>query len=271
MKNTESTKSTDLVVGYIGSVLILLFASLVLMAQPAHGQSESEGPSISAFEGENEKNLYQAGITFNTDRAGQDLSVATGNRSYGIGGYFGVNVPNAPIYIGADLNLQMYGSESTTVPFSQTVGPLVELEVSTGNFIFRPMGSIRYQNAGGGFRPYGEVLAGINYAFTQTDVSDEGFGTDRMLAVTQNQSSASIAYGVGVGADLVFASNGDASKTAALTVGVQYLRGGSLETVVPGQIRDENRNGRIESGELGEVRVPSSNAITAKIGITVQF
>lgn len=241
------------------------------LAQTSEETSQT-GADLATFTGGNELTTFQGALTFNGDLPqDESFQAIAGNRSFGIGGYVGYNVPNIPFYVGADLGLFLYGSEQTTVPFSRTVGPVVNLEVETANYVFRPALSLRYQSASGGLRPYAEGLVGLNYVFTQTSLDDNRPGLDQTIATEVNTGSTSLAVGLGVGTDIVFAANKTASKTLALTLGVQYLNSGNVDAAAPGRIVDENGDLRLSEDEIGIQEVEDTSSFAFKIGLSAQF
>jgi hypothetical protein len=261
---------------------VLMIAMMVVAVGPGIGGSAAvaqtpgetgeSGADLTTFTGGNELTTFQGAITFNGDLPqDESFQAIAGDRSLGIGGYFGYNVPNIPFYVGADLGLFLYGSERTTVPFSRTVGPVVNLEVETANYVFRPALSLRYQSASGGLRPYAEGLVGLNYVFTQTSLDDDRPGLDQTIATEVNTGSTSLAIGLGAGTDIVFAANKNASKTLALTVGVQYLNSGDVEAAAPGRIVDENGDLRLSEDEIGIQDVEDTSSFAFKIGLSAQF
>ena len=144
-----------------------------------------------------------------------------------------------PLAIRADLGFLVYGSESRRVCFSETVGCLVQLDLTTTNSI--AMGSIGPQlmAQSGRIRPYVNAGIGFGYFFTQSSVS--GTSDDEDFARTTNQDDATLAWTAGGGL-LWQLSNG--RTPVALDIGTRYHGHGSVEYLKEGDI-SENPDGSV--------------------------
>lgn len=125
----------------IGCSLFLFFSTTTTQAQEFDG-------GINFMLG-----FPQGGFSQNVDNAG-----------FGIGGYFGVLLPNSPVMLGGDLGFLIYGSESRKEPFSTTI-PDVTVDVETSNNIVLGHLFIRIQAPAGAIRPYVDGLFGFNRDF----------------------------------------------------------------------------------------------------------
>lgn len=191
----------------------------------------------------------------NVDRAGLGLEVGIGWAPRG-----------APFMVGIDFQYLNYGDESRREPFSTTI-PDVTVKVSTTNDIFMSHLAVRLQPNEGFFRPYMEGLAGVNYLFTRTEISN--VSTDEEVASSTNFDDAAFSYGGGAGAMFrVYESTDDANaglKEVLINVGTRYMLGGEAEYLKEGSVRREN--GRVAY----DVSKSETDLLTFRVGVVLRF
>lgn len=166
-----------------------------------------------------------------------------------------------PLAIRADIGFLVYGSESRRVCFSETVGCLIQLDLTTTNSI--AMGSIGPQlmATSGRIRPYVNGGIGFGYFFTQSSVS--GTSDDEDFARTTNHDDATLAWMAGGGL-LWQVSNG--RTPVAIDIGTRYHGNGNVEYLKEGDIT-ENDDGSVV---LNPTR-SDANLFTINLGVTIGF
>ena len=196
-----------------------------------------------------------------------------GHPGYGLNLFGGVRIPESPIMVGVDLGALVYGRSVDRVPFSQTVGPRVMVDVVTTNSILQPHMVLRLQPSQGTLRPYIDGLFGIKYLATSTSIQDDEYDDeDYEIASSTNFSDVALSGGVGTGLDIhVYqAQPTDALRTVSMHVGVQYLVGRRAEYLAEGELEDTNGNGVLDDEEL-DIRRSNTTLVQPQIGITMQF
>jgi hypothetical protein len=175
-----------------------------------------------------------------------DFSQKVDHTGIGIGGYFGVLIPNSPVMIGGDLGFLIYGNEDRKEPFSTTI-PDVTVDVETSNNIVLGHLLLRVQAPVGAIRPYADGLFGFNYLFTQTRIENEK-GFNEEIASSTNFDDFTLSYGFGGGLQIrVYDGtkkiNQNPQKrniTAAfIDLRIRYMNGGEAEYLKEGSIRRE--------------------------------
>jgi hypothetical protein len=133
----------------------------------------------------------------------------------------------------ADVGISEYGDETTTVPFSETVGGRVEVAVRTSNFLVPASIGFQVTPSLGSVEPYVNVGVGAEAFFTESRVEPTTGG--EALAGTTNQWDVALAWTVGGG---LYLPIGSALPNVAVDIGVQYYRGATAEYLAPGGIAD---------------------------------
>ena len=166
-----------------------------------------------------------------------------------------------PFAIRADMGFLVYGSETQRVCFSETVGCLVQLDLTTTNSI--GFGSIGPQLMlpTGRVRPYANAGVGFGYFFTQSSVS--GTADDEDFARTTNHDDATWAWSGG-GGILFQLSNG--RTPVALDIGTRYNSNGSVEYLKEGDI-SENPDGSVAINPTRS----EANLFTINLGVSIGF
>lgn len=132
-----------------------------------------------------------------------------------------------------DGGLLIYGNEHKRVPFSNTVGGRVMVDVNTTNSILTLGIGPQIMAPTGRLRPYLNATAGLAYFVTQSSV--EGTSDNRTIANTTNYDDASFAYGAGAG---VYVPLRRGAVPISLDAGVRYSRNGRARYLREGSIRD---------------------------------
>ena len=197
---------------------------------------------------------------------------------YGGNLFLGTQLGASPVVLGLDLGFLIYGRSERTVPFSNTVGPSVNVDVITTNNIFQPHAVLRLQPLQGPFRPYVEAVGGFKYLFTRTRIEDRGNSNndDDDIASETNFDDFAWSGGGGAGVDImVYRPSAKAGKKSSfrglsLHLGSQYLFGQEAEYLAEGELVDENRNGRLDDSEL-DVRRSATTLLVFKLGVTAYF
>lgn len=245
--------------------ILLALVGLALCA-PAYGQPATEPPAEQdGLSGEASLN-FLVGVPRG---AFQDNIDGLG---YGGELFVGLRLGNTPAVVGVDLGFLIYGRHTDTVPFSNTVGPRVTVDVTTTNNIFEPHLVLRLQSPGGRVRPYVEGLFGLKYLFTETRVENENRSDDEEeIASTTNFSDVALSGGVGGGVDIqVYRPAEKDVRGVSVHLGLQYLAGQRAEYLAEGALEDTNRNGRLDDSEL-PVRRSVTTLLQPRVGVSLQF
>jgi hypothetical protein len=152
---------------------------------------------------------------------------------YGISGAYLFSLdPAGVLSIRADVAGVQYGNEWKHVPFSETVGGRVQVNVRTTNYII-PM-SVGPQLAlpVGPIRPYVNVGVGAQAFVTESAVE----GIDNFtIASSTNQSDVAAMWVAGGG---IYVPMLPGLSRVQLDVGMQYVNGGRARYLAPGSIVD---------------------------------
>jgi hypothetical protein len=138
-----------------------------------------------------------------------------------------------------------YGHETKRVPFSQTVGGRILVDVSTSNTIVGVGGGPEFAVPGGPVRPY--VHAGFGGVLFRTVSSVSGIrSSDEPIATTTNLSDWTRAWVLGAGLRI---APGGGDSPLDLDFGLRYHRGGEAFYLREGSIVD-NPDGSITINPL---------------------
>ena len=153
---------------------------------------------------------------------------------YGISGAYLLRLDSQGVLsLRADAAAMQYGNERQEVPFSETVGGRVRVNVRTTNYI-APL-SVGPQLAwpSGPIRPYVNAGVGAQGFFTVSDVE----GTDNFMALasTTNQSDVAMMWVAGGG---IYVPVVPRLTRVQLDVGMQYVFGDRARYLAPGSIVD---------------------------------
>lgn len=196
------------------------------------------------------------------------------NVGWGGNALFGLRLQDSPFVIGLEGTFLINGRSRDRVPFSQTVGPRVMVEVVTTNSLVQPHLFLRVQPASGVARPYMEVLGGFKYLFTDTRIEDVDRFDDDDIASTTNFDDFALSGGAGAGLDIRLGDWIDEDtgrlNTIFLHLGVQYLFGQEAEYLAEGDLIDLDGNGRLDRDEL-DIRRSRTDLLIPRLGVTITF
>ena len=131
----------------------------------------------------------------------------------------------------------VYGDEHRTVPFSNTVGGRVNLDLNTTNNIaFVGIGP-QLGVPNGRLRPYVNGYAGMSYLFTQSSV--RGTSSGEAFASSTNYHDGTFSYGGGAG---LYVPLHRGPSPVSLDLGVRYHDNGRARYLREGDITDNNDN-----------------------------
>lgn len=215
---------------------------------------------------------FNGGINFMMGFPQGGFSQNVDNAGFGIGGYFGVLLPNSPVMLGGDLGFLIYGSETRKEPFSTTI-PDVTVDVETSNNIVLGHLFLRFQAPAGPIRPYVDGLLGFNYLFTQTQIQNEQ-GINEEIATSTNFDDITFSYGAGGGLQIrvydgtkkMKQESGKRELTGVfIDLRVRYMKGGEADYLKEGSIRREN--GKVAY----DVERSETDLLTFQIGAVLTF
>jgi opacity protein-like surface antigen len=131
----------------------------------------------------------------------------------------------------------IYGDEHRRVPFSNTVGGRVNLDLNTTNNIgFVGVGpQIGVPN--GRLRPYANGYVGVSYLFTESSL--KGTSSSESFASSTNYSDATFSYGAGAG---LYVPLRRGPAPISLDLGVRYHDNGRARYLREGDITDNPDN-----------------------------
>lgn len=156
----------------------------------------------------------------------------------GISFYGGYQFRGSPLYLGAEIGLANFGTDSRTEPWSSTI-PDLKMNVDNNYNLFHGHLVGRVQPQRTAFQPFIEGLVGFNYFFTETTVSSRGgANANEPIASDTNYDDSSLSYGVGAGVQFLvsrFESDGVRGKFY-MSLSGRYLRGGEASYLKKGSI-----------------------------------
>ncbi|MCP4685056.1 MAG: hypothetical protein GY867_06350 [bacterium] len=212
---------------------------------------------------------WSGGIHFNGGFPQGDMKDQIDNNAFGIGGQIFYSPKESPLAIGFDLSWMNYGNESRREPFSTTI-PDVTVNVETSNNIVQAFFVLRGQMPEGPIRLYGDALAGFNYLYTETQITDSDL-FDENVASSTNQDDAAFAYGFGGGIMVPVytrktdGENGKGPLDVLIDGGVRYVAGGEAEYLKKGSIRREN------TAVTFDTIKSKTNMMKLHLGVVVRF
>src|SRR5512143_3400029 len=112
--------------------------------------------------------------------------------AFGACGEIGYAIPMTPLAVGLQGGFATYGSNTYTVPFSETVG-VVNVDVTSSNDMGLGHLFVRLQPDRGSFRPYIDGLLGISFFTTSSSVKNRSTGEE--IASSTNESDVAFSYG----------------------------------------------------------------------------
>lgn len=211
------------------------------------------------------KEHFQLGFDFNLGFPQNAFNDNIDGKGYGGSAYFVFNIPRTPLHIGASFAVLVYGSDSRSEPFSETI-PEVFVDVTTRNSILLSHFFVRIIPPGRRLRPYFEGLIGFNYLWTETGVYDQvGSGDDHRLARNVNHDDFALSFGAGCG--VLFRLYRDRRNTFSvnLDTGIRYLKGKEAEYMTEGSVIRNNDDVEYV------IRESNTDLIVLRIGLCIGF
>jgi hypothetical protein len=188
------------------------------------------------------KESFQFGLDFNMGFPQNAFNDHIDGDSLGGSAYFIFNIPRSPVYIGASFSILIYGSQTRSEPFSETIQE-VYVDVTTRNSILLSHLFARVMPQKGRLRPYFEALVGFNYLWTETGVYDQSSNVEgRKIASNVNHDDFAFSYGAGCGVVFRLYSNRRNTFSVNLDTGIRYLRGKEAEYMTEDSIVRKNNN-----------------------------
>lgn len=206
----------------------------------------------------------------------KEFNTQMGNRlGFGVGGMFGVRLPDTPILVGVDLGFMNFGTETRDEPLSTTI-PDIRVEVENSYNLFHGDLLLRMIPPGGAVRPYLDGLVGFNHFFTETVLRERGgFGSQPDVLRDTNFRDTSLSYGFGAGFLFrVYSDDGSREVNSDEFSGPysvyihfnsRYMFGREAEYLREGSIIRENGNVTFD------VIRSKTDLLYFKLGVTVEF
>lgn len=152
-----------------------------------------------------------------------------------------------------------YGNETKTVPFSETVGGRVMVDVTTSNFIGFAHAGPQLMLTRGPIRPY--LAPSVGFAYMATVSSVRGEGDAESSISDTNYNDFMFSYGA-TGGVYIPVSRG--SVPVAIDLSLRYHQNGRASYLVEGSIQDHD-DGSIS---FDPVRT-RANMLTFQVGVSV--
>jgi hypothetical protein len=188
-----------------------------------------------------------------------------GNNGFGLGGSFGLQIPESPVYLGAEFDFATYGQAGYEVFLA---GLPVRVKVQTDNSILQGLLMLRLQPPTGPVRPYADGLFGFNYLFTTTSIKDRQ--QDSEVASDTNQDDTALAYGGGGGImlrlwrrDPVPEKRG--VRAVLLDLRARYIVGGEAKYLKQGTIQV------VDNRLVYDLHQSKTDLVTVGAGVTIEF
>lgn len=171
---------------------------------------------------------------------------------------------NLPFGFGLNVGYMNYGSESRQEPFSTTI-PDVVVDVDRSNNLVNFHLLFQIAPPSGKVRPYGELLFGGAYLFTETSINSRG--TEEVASNT-NFDDFAWNYGFGGGVLINIYSPGQPEGNFGalfLDLKVRYLLGTEAEYLKEGSVIIQN------GSAYYDVSKSKTDLLTAQLGVMVNF
>jgi hypothetical protein len=187
---------------------------------------------------------FQAGGNFSLAFPQKDFRKNIGNTGIGAAGHFAYRFGQSPFLVGASLGFWIYGNDTRSVPFSETID-IVTVDVTTTNSFVMGHLLVRVQPQTGSVRPYIDGLIGFNFLNTSTKIDNQSNGDE----IASSNNFNDVASNMGFGGGLMFrvydaAARGREGNLQGVFVdiGVRSLKGGNAEYLKEGSIHHANGN-----------------------------
>lgn len=169
-----------------------------------------------------------------------------------------------PFGFGLNVGYINYGSESRQEPYSITI-PDVVVDVNRSNNLVNFHLIFQIAPLSGNVRPYGELLFGGAYLFTETSINSRGI---EEVAGTTNFNDFAWNYGVGGGVLInLYSPEHQEGNFGALFLDlkVRYLFGTEAEYLKEGSVIIEN------GSAYYDVSKSKTDLLTAQLGVMIYF
>jgi hypothetical protein len=210
---------------------------------------------------------FQAGVHFALGMPQGEFQTNVDRAGFGGSGFFVYRFKGSPFSAGVSLSVLVYGSETRAELLSFSI-PEVQVDVTTRNYVLTSHFIFRVQPQEGGFRPYGEVLAGFHYLWTETGIYDQGWSNES-IASSVDLNDLAWSFGAGCGVMMkVYETRKEGKRNPfALFVdlGARYLKGGKAEYLCGRSICQGNDR------LIHDYGMSSTDLITARLGLSFVF
>lgn len=179
---------------------------------------------------------------------------------------------DSPFGVGLDFSFVNFGRDTRDEPLSTTI-PDLRVEVENEYNLLQVFPVFRVQQGSGILQPYLDGMAGINYFYTQTSISERG-SSDEPIARDTNFEDVAFAWGGGGGLMIrvidnsdreVQNENDDSIGQGFINLGFRYVNGNEAEYLREGSIR-------IENGDVAFDTLQSdTDMITVQLGFIFKF
>jgi hypothetical protein len=173
----------------------------------------------------------------------------------------------APVALGIEGGLMIYGHENTRVPLGSGHLGRVHVDVVTTNNIGLGHLVLRLAPDLGIFRPYVDGLVGFNYLWTESRIED--VRSDQSVFTSTNFSDFAFSYGGAAGFMVnVYDTASDQGRPVRVMVDarLRYLRGSEAEYLKAGSIREDQQGNLITTSERSR-----TDMLIPQVGVTVRF
>jgi len=213
-----------------------------------------------------------AGLNFQVSLPQNEFKESINTNGFGLNMNGLYRFQNSPFGIGLDFNFINYGKDTRDEPLSPTI-PDLRVRVENQYNLIQGLVVARVQSTDGIFRPYAEGLAGFNYFYTETSISERrGSGTEPIASDT-NFDDWGFTWGGGGGLMIrVFDRRGSDNITADnpiaagyINLGARYLNGSEAEYLREGSVV-------IDNGDVTFDTLRSrTDMVMLKIGFVLRF
>lgn len=183
---------------------------------------------------------FQGSLTFNLGSPQGEFNDNLDETGLGVALNYGVVLGKSPFVIGVDLGFMNYGEDSRY----ESIYNIPDLGVRVENRynIFQGLAFLRLQPVKNGpIQPYAEVMAGMNYLWTETVLVDEDDWYDDETISSTNFDDAAFCWGVGGGVLIKLGGERPPGPNKRgteffLDLKARYLFGGKAEYLQEGSI-----------------------------------
>ncbi len=151
---------------------------------------------------------------------------------------------NSPFGLGLDFNFNNFGKDTRDEPLSSTI-PDLRVRVENEYNLIQLLALAKVQPRDGVLRPYLEGLAGLNYFYTETSITDRRQSASDPIASDTNFEDWAFAWGGGTGLMIRVFDYRDREMrdetyknigAGYINLGVRYLNGSEAEYLREGSI-----------------------------------